>query len=47
MNILKSIKNSLQYLVEAATRIFTRDNEEKPPEIGVQPFTGDTASNRH
>ncbi|HEY9662365.1 MAG TPA: isochorismate synthase [Allocoleopsis sp.] len=47
MNILKSIKDTLQYLVEAATRIFTPDDDKKPPEIGVQPFTGDTASDRH
>lgn len=45
MNILKSIKESVQYLVDAATRWFS-PNEDHYPETGVQPFQGDLPSKR-
>ncbi|NES97112.1 MAG: isochorismate synthase [Desertifilum sp. SIO1I2] len=43
MNIAKSFSEFVQYLLEAATRTF-QPNEEEYPEIGVQPYSGDGAS---
>lgn len=43
MNLLNTLKDTLQYLVEAATRLFS-PNEDQYPEVGVQPFEGDSYS---
>jgi hypothetical protein len=41
MNIFKVIQDAVQYVVEAATRLFSPSDDECP-DIGVQPYDGDT-----
>lgn len=43
MNILQSVHDTIQYLIEAATRLFSPSDDQYPL-IGVQPFDGDTYS---
>ncbi|NJO41736.1 MAG: isochorismate synthase [Cyanobacteria bacterium CRU_2_1] len=37
------IRNMLQYVAEAASRIFS-PNQDEYPDVGVQPFDGDSCS---
>jgi hypothetical protein len=41
--IQQTVQNTTQYLVEAATRLFS-PSDDQYPNIGVQPFDGDTYS---
>ncbi|HEY9833150.1 MAG TPA: hypothetical protein V6D26_21535 [Stenomitos sp.] len=41
MSIFKWLKEALQYLVEGVVRIF-RPSDDEYPNIGVQPFGGDS-----
>ena len=41
MNIHKMLENMMQYFTEAFTRIFGPSTDEYP-EVGVQPFEGET-----
>lgn len=43
MNILQAIKDTVQFLVEASTRLFS-PSDNQYPDIGVQPFDGDPYS---
>lgn len=43
MNIFRVLKNSIQYLSEAATAPF-KPNRDEYPNIGVQPFSGEPYS---
>jgi hypothetical protein len=43
MNVIKSLRDMLQYLSEGVSRIFSPSKDEYP-EIGVQPFDGEPYS---
>lgn len=43
MNILMTVRDMLQYLAEAAGRIFEPSKDEYPA-IGIQPFDGEPYS---
>lgn len=40
MNIVKTIQDTVQYLVEAAMRLFS-PSDDHYPNTGVQPYEGD------
>ena len=41
MNIGNTIRNLVQYLTEGFARVFS-PNPDKSPEVGVQPYKGET-----
>mgnify|MGYP005846158169 CR=1 FL=1 len=43
MNISLAIQNTVQYIVEAATRLFS-PSDDQYPDIGIQPYDGDVYS---
>lgn len=43
MNIFQVIRNTVQYLVESSTRLFS-PSDDQYPNTGVQPFDGDAYS---
>jgi hypothetical protein len=43
MRIIQVIRESIQYLVEASTRLFS-PTDDQYPNVGVQPFDGDAYS---
>jgi hypothetical protein len=43
MNIAKVVQDMVQYLVEAATRLFS-PSDDQYPNVGVQPYDGDSYS---
>lgn len=45
MNIWQDLQKAIQYIWQAAKRIFS-PNEDQYPETGVQPFEGDAAEDR-
>lgn len=43
MNIFQVVRDTMQYLVEASTRLFS-PSDDQYPNVGVQPFDGDAYS---
>lgn len=43
MNIFKSMQDTVQYLIEAALRLFS-PSDDQYPNVGVHPYEGDVPS---